>query len=122
MTPTNDQPDYTNPGGNLEAQWLHNVAVASARNCAIWNANAVGIYYGAFDQWVVKRLNHPKLDAGPMPVPPMAYELKLIADPTSGPGSGGAYGDVTIMYYQPVIGNTPVCPALPVPAIIKAEA
>ncbi len=110
--------DYSNPGGNLMAQWLHNLVVVAAKNCKIWNDNAIDIYHGAFDQWVSKKLNHPNLDAGPMPTPPMAYEVKIIDDPTSGPGSGGAYGDTTIQYAQPVIGTNPVCAPLPVPAII----
>ncbi len=99
------------------SQWLHNVALASAKLCAAWNANAVGIYYDAFDAWTQNYLNHGMAMAGPMPTPPMAWEVQYVVDPTTGPGSGGAYGDVPIQYAQPVIGKTPVCAPLPMAVI-----
>ncbi len=114
MTAT-DQPDFSNPGGNLLTQAQHNVALASAKLCKEWNDNAIDIYHGKFDQWFDVWLNHGAAQAGSPPTPPLAWEVQYLTDPTSGPGAGGAYGDVPIQFGQPVLGSTPVCAALPMP-------
>jgi hypothetical protein len=114
--PNDPNPATGNPGGPTNQLFtaMHNTAIASQTLCDEWNAVAVADYRTKVDNWFLVWLNHPEM-AGPVPVPPMGWMVTYVGDATTGPGSGGPYGDTVIQWAAPAMGTTPVCVPIPLP-------
>lgn len=105
-------PDPLGPVRAAQASDLANIK----REVAALNLARIESYHSGFADWSISVLNGAIPNTNP-PAVPMAYEVGLFNDPTSGPGSLGPYGNTIVQWAYPVIGSTPVCPPLPLPAL-----
>ena len=103
---------------NLLDQAQANTLAAAQRQVNDWNAVLKSNYLVAFDNWSLSVLAG-RVDNSNPPQPPDGYVLGYFTDPTTGPGSVGAYGSMPIQWAYPAQGTVPVCPLPPVPPAIK---
>jgi hypothetical protein len=73
-------------------------------------------YLTSFDNWAQTVLAGRPANGDP-PKPPNAFVVGYFNDPTTGPGSGGFYGDTVFQWAYPAVGKEPVCAMPPIPGV-----
>ena len=73
-------------------------------------------YLTTFNNWATSVLAGRSDNNNP-PKPPMAFAVGFANDPTTGPGTVGAYSAKVIQWPYPAVGKDPVCPMPPIPSV-----
>ena len=98
-----------------------NTLAAVQTQVANLNDNLKSNYLTAFNNWSISVLAGRSDNTNP-PQPPKAYVVGYFTDPTTGPGSNGAYTKDPVQWAYPAVGSDPVCPMPPVPSVPKPPA
>jgi len=74
-------------------------------------------YLTGFNNWAQTVIAGRPANGDP-PKPPNAFVVGYFTDPTTGPGSGGFYGDTPYQWAYPATGTAPVCAMPPLPTVV----
>lgn len=94
-----------------------NVLAAAVAQVAALNDGLKANFQQAFGSWLTNWNAGRVTDSTTAPKPPNAFVVAYAADPTTGPGSVGPYGETQIFWAYPGVGKVPVCDMPAIPAI-----